>query len=288
MAAKASTKNQVATTGKSALPAYLQGKDTTSGLVGLEQSDFIIPRIKLLQGTSDEPKTFDDAKVGGFWLNVLDIPLGPNFNFIPINNRKRYLLSVPLGGTPTGILARAEDGITWKPGQGKWDVKLKGRKDTVVWEITDENVRASGLGEFGTQDPSDPDSNPAATLFYDYLVYLPDVPEISGSPVLLSLARSQAKRARDLNSKIEMRRAPMQSMLFSAAVTNETGAEGDYYNYGFSGAGWASEEQFALMTEFREKFTDYKGFDEEGEVRDAATAPGGKAADTGASKNTKF
>jgi hypothetical protein len=98
--AKAATK-AVTTTGAAQLPAYLQDKaGSASGLQGLEMSDFIVPRIKLIQGTSDEPKTFDNAKVGEFWINVLDEPIGKTFRFIPISNRKRYLLTVPMGGTP--------------------------------------------------------------------------------------------------------------------------------------------------------------------------------------------
>lgn len=264
-------KQEVATTGGAQLPAYLQNQDRGSGLKGLDMSDFIIPRIKLLQGTSEEPKTFDDAKIGNFWINVLDIPLGPRIKFIPINNRKRYLLTVPLGGSPKGILARADDGANWKPDHGAWDVQLPKRKGVIRWEITHPTVRGSGLAEFGTADPEDSDSNPAATLFYDYLVFLPDVPELSGGPVMLSLARTQTKRARDLNAKIEMRRAPMQSMVFEASVTNESNATGqDYYNLGFASAGWASEEQFAMMNEFRERYTDYKGYDEEGEVAETS------------------
>lgn len=272
---KAVTKAQEAAVpavqGQSALPAHLQQFAGTgsSGLQGLDVSDFIVPRIKLLQATSEEPKAFDDAKSGEFWVNVLDIPLGKTFQFIPISNRKRYLLSVPLGGTPTGILARADDGVHWSPPKGEWEVKLKGRRNSVTWKIEgDGTVRGSGLAEFGTADPDDPDSNPAATLFYDYLVSLPAHPEIG--PVLLSLARTQAKRARELNMKIEAAKVPMQGLLFQAKTTDETSAEGGYYNVTFQRDGFASEEQFNEARAYADRFKEYRGADEDGEVAEAA------------------
>lgn len=279
MATKAPTKPP-AKMGDAGLPAYLQGRENTgSGLQGLDMSDFIVPRIKLMQSVSDEPKIFDDAKVGNFWLTTLDLDLGPAFDFIPISNRKRFLLSVPLGGTPTGVLARAEDGVHWSPPNGEWDVQLKGRRGTVKWS-TAETVRESGLAEFGTADPEDPDSNPAATLFYDYLVYLPDHPDLS--PVLLSLSRTAAKRARDLNGKIEFSKQPMQALRFRASVSEENaGPNQDYYNYQFTRSGFASEDEFNQCTALGKRYKTYRSADEDAEIREAqgASGSGGGAAE---------
>jgi hypothetical protein len=278
--AKAATK-AVTTTGAAQLPAYLQDKaGSASGLQGLEMSDFIVPRIKLIQGTSDEPKTFDNAKVGEFWINVLDEPIGKTFRFIPISNRKRYLLTVPMGGTPKGILARADDGVNWKPAHGEWDVQLPKRRGLVKWKIEgDGTVRGSGLAEFGTMDPEDSESNPAAVLFYDYLVYLPDHPEMS--PCLLSLSRSAAKRARDLNGKIEMAKLPMQALMFQVTPSEETGAEGDYYNYQFQRSGFAPEDLFNACQDLAGRYKDYRGADEEGEVAEAQGAAKGAPVERG-------
>jgi hypothetical protein len=273
VAAKAAQTTAVAVQAPANVPAYLAGQTGGSGLQGLDMSDLIVPRIKLIQATSDEPNTFDDAKKGEFWLNVLDTSLGKEFDFIVISNRKRYLLSVPLGGTPKGILARADDGVHWKPAHGEWDVQLPKRRGTVKWKIEgDGTVRGSGLAEFGTADPDNPDSNPAAVLFYDYLVFLPDFPDIS--PVVLSLSRSAAKRARELNGKIEFAKAPMQSLRFKAKVSTENGQEGDYYNYGFVRNGWATEDEFNSCKALADRYKEYRGADEEGEVAETSTAGG--------------
>lgn len=273
--APATVKAQALTTTE--VPNYLKGQDMTSGLKGLDTSDFVIPRIKLLQAISPEVEQFEQAKSGIFWLNVLDIPLGDTLDFVVISNKKRYLLMAQLGQTPKGIMARADDGVHWKPPNGSWDVTLKGRRGTVKWE-TKPTVRESGLGEFGTMDPENPDSNPAATLFYEYLVYLPDYPNLS--PVLLSLARSQAKKARELNGKIELRKAPMQSMRFRAGIETVQGDEGPYGNYTFASNGWATKDEFDHCLDLSKRITDYRGADEEGAVAAETGGTGGKPVDT--------
>jgi len=256
------TKNELTAATGGQVPAFLQNTDKGSHLQGMDSGDFIVPRIKLLQGISPEVEAFDEAKSGEFWLNVLDISLGDTIRFIPINNRKRYLLLPPIGDD-RGVLARADDGRTWNT-KGEWEVRLKNVKKPVTWKIEDLDVRKSGLAEFGTANPEDPDSNPAATLFYEYLVWLPDLN--LPSPVLLSLARSQAKKARDLNGKIEFGGVPMQGMVFEASVVKETGAEGPYNNYQFARGGFATEEQFNTACKYEERFRDvtYTGADEAG------------------------
>lgn len=285
---KAAEKTEVATTNSnSALPAYLADTKKGTHLQGMDASDYIVPRIKLLQGISDELTTFENAKDGIFWLNVLDIPLGETLDFIPISNRKRYLLLPPRGDT-RGVLARADDGKTWNPPTGEWEVKLKNIKNPVKWVIPAEvsqvvdgvekmvaihgDVRKSGLAEFGSSNPDDPDSNPAATLFYEYLVYLPDFPEYS--PALLSLARSQAKKARDLNGKIEFSGQPMQALKLTAKVVVETKDGDKFNNYLFIRNGFAEEEQFDKCVGLNERYGNYRGADEEGLAEDGGAPTG--------------
>jgi hypothetical protein len=269
----ATTKTNVpAAQGSANVPDYLRPHlGQGSGLQGLDVTDFVVPRVKLLQAISPEVEAFEDAKPGMFWLTVLDKPLsqpGENLDFIPISNRKKYLLLAPLGDG-RNVLARAEDGIHWTPPDREWQVKLKGVKNPVTW-ATNPTVRESGLAEFGTMNPDDPDSNPAAVLFYEYLVLLPGHPDLG--PVLLSLARSQAKRARDLNGKIDMRQAPMQAQLFRMSVTDETGEEGPYKNVAFANNGWATEAQFEKCKALAERYKSYRAADEEAQGREGQGA----------------
>lgn len=267
----------VAASTNSNLPSYLAGHTGGSGLKSMETSDFTIPRIKLLQGISPEVEAFEAAKAGYFWLNVMDQLLGSTIDIIVCADRKRVLLLPPIGDA-RGILARADDGKNWTPPDGEWEVKLKNVKKPVVW-ATKPTVRESGLLEFGSSNPEDPDSNPAATLFYEYLVYLPKYPQFS--PVLFSLARSQAKRAKDLNGKIEFRGAPMQSQIFTATPTNEKGPEGGYFNVAFASNGFADEETYKKCVAITDRFKDYRGADEEGAAREASGGTGAPVGERG-------
>jgi hypothetical protein len=278
--AKAATKmesKEVATVAANAqLPAYLQNHTGGSGLQGLESNDFIIPRIKLLQGTSEEPKVHDAAKSGEFWLNVLDIPLGTSFSFTPLLNRKRYMLLAPMEDGK-GVLARADDGKTWRPAEGKWSIKIKGRRDPVEWVLTDADVKRSGLAEFGTMIPDDPDSNPAATLFYDFLVLLHGVPEVT-SPVLLSLARSSAKKGRDLNGKIGFGTAPMQARIFKTGVVQDKNNDGqEFWNWQFAANGYQEEAGYLAAKAVADQFgsVNFRGAEDEDINDGASPAPAG-------------
>lgn len=254
-------KSNVPATTNDAKPAYLQNMPHTGGIEGLDSTDMVIPRIKLLQGISPEVEAHNEAKAGLFWHNVLNIPLGTEFRFVVCKIKKRYLLMAPLND-PRGVLARADDAIHWNPPNETFEVKLKGVKEVQKW-TTKPTVKESGLAEFGSSIAGDSDSKPAAVLVYEYLVYLPDFPEMS--PIVMSLARSQARKGKDLNSKISMRGAPLQSMMFKASVIEENGDEGPYKNYMFMNAGWATEAEFERCKQIAEAFSEYKAADE-GEV----------------------
>lgn len=245
-------KTDITTTdkGQSDLPAYLQEFTGNVNEDNFDLDDVAIPRVKLLQGLSKEVETFDAARSGNFWHTGLDIDLGPEIQFIVADRRKKYLLAAPLADGQ-GILARADDAKTWNT-LGKWEVKVKGVKQPVTWEITNLDVDKSGLTDWGTSVTGDEDSPPAATLFYDYLIYLPDHPDMGMA--VLSLARSQIKPARKgLNDKIKMHGdngRPMQSLIFKAKSIEESGDEGPYKNFSFQSGGYVTDK--ALFDQMRE------------------------------------
>ena len=155
-----------------ATPDYLQGVSREdAGLDdNFDASDVVIPSIRLLQGTSPQCADFDDAKAGVFWHTGIGEPL-ESFDFVVCSRRKKYLLRAPLTDDQ-GVLARAENGVTWDR-MGTWTVMVD-KKTSVTWTIDDLNVARSEVSKWGSHDPSDPRSPPAATLFYDYLVLLPN------------------------------------------------------------------------------------------------------------------
>lgn len=244
------------------LPAYLQNKQYAPQQDNFDSSDVVVPRVKLLQATSSELTDFDDAKAGNFWHTGADLNLGDSTKFVVISRKKKYLLVAPLDDGQ-GVLARAEDATTWDR-TGKWEIKLD-KRNTAIWEITDLDVAKSGLTDWGTSDPHDENSPPAATLFYEYMVLLPDHLELG--PAILSLARTAIKSAKKgLNDKIAMHRSagrPMQAIQFMMKSTVDQNDSGqDYRGYQFVGAGFATEEVFNTAMEYAETLTDYKVMDE--------------------------
>ncbi len=257
--------NEVATIdNNAALPAYLQGNKVVNH-DNFDSSDVVIPRIKLLQGISPEVEQFDDAKSGNYWHTGLDLNLGSEMRFIVADRRKKYLLQAPIQDGQ-GILARSDDAKTWDK-TGKWQVKIKGQKNPVTWEINDLDVAKSGLIEWGTSIPGDEDSPPAATLFYDYLVFLPDHMDLG--PAVISLARSQIKKAKKgLNDKISMHASngrPMQALIFQAGVVEETADGQAFKNWSFRSAGFVQDEAlFKNVLQYRGALANLKIQDEGG------------------------
>lgn len=253
------TNQEVATTQENdQIPAYLQGVKA-AGLDNMNKDDFMLPMVKLSQALSTEiSEQLGDAKAGTFFHTNAEQSLGESVRFIIASDKRKYLLLPPLGDDRK-VLARADDGVHWSPPNEEFEVKIKGVKNKVVW-ATAPTVAESGLDKFGSSNPEDPDSKPAAVLVYEYLVYLPDFPELS--PVVMSLARSQIKKAKkQLHGKIEMRAnmgIPITAQIYKATAVVENGPEGTYFNYQFSADGTADEETYKTVNDIRTKLIDYK------------------------------
>jgi hypothetical protein len=251
-------------------PAYLQELEKRGPVQNrdnFDSTDVTIPRIKLLQALSAEIENFDTAKAGIFWHTGLDLPLDQEFPFVIVSRRKRYLLVAPLEDGQ-GILARSEDFINWVPPHGRFEIKIKGRKTPVVWTLA-PTVAESGLDKWGSYNPDDENSPPAATIFYEYLILLPE--HMDFGPVVLSLTRSQIKKAKKgLNDKIQMHASagrPMQALIFVAKVVKEEGQEGAYFNFQFTSGGFAPKPIFDQAWEMKDALRIYRVQDEEGAAR---------------------
>ena len=247
------------------VPAYLKEMEGAPAALddNFDSDDLILPRIALLQGTSDRCKNYDEAVPGKFWHTGFDCVVDP-LKFVIAQRHKRVLLLAPMSDG-RGTLSRAEDATTWDR-TGAWEVILDRKTGrSTVWEITDTNVVRSGLLEWGTSDPEFPESPPAATIFYDYACLFPERPELGMAVV--SLARSAIKRAKQgLNDKIALHAAngrPMQSLVFEAQTTVDTNEFGDYYNWRFTSAGFASEDVYTSAVNSAEMMKQFRVADEE-------------------------
>lgn len=213
------------------------------GLEGLSESDYVLPRVKLMQATDDAVQT-GDVGAGEFFHIVAQEKLGKEIRIIPCFFRKRYMLFRPNDGASQGsgsnILARSDDGIHWSPANAEFKVKLKGKKEEVTWR-TAKTVQESKLDAFGSSDPDDPQSKPAATLIYDVICLLPDHPELS--PAVISMKGSAISKAKKWVSGLRYSRTPIFGLLFSMYGSLEKNGTNSYWAYNVRGEGFVKSEE---------------------------------------------
>src|SRR5208283_3848705 len=150
------------------------------GMESLDHSDMATPRLKVIQGMSTKEKEqFSFLKEGDFFHTAHEMAIPQPFFAVPILIRKRFILWRPrdMGG---GILARADDAKHWDQPDATFNVKLDKNEGgaNVTWR-TKSTVKESGLDKWGTSNPADKNSRPAATLTYDVLLTFPEAPEMS-------------------------------------------------------------------------------------------------------------
>jgi hypothetical protein len=238
------------------LPDYLRDVGTTTGLEHFDRDDFKIPRLKLLQALNPEIKDFPGvAMPGNFWVSSAKVSLGNEVEFVICVAKRRVLLWSPKSANNAGgLLATSNDGVHWDNPNQSFEVTLK-NVGKVTWSTRD-SVAQSGLLEWGSSNPKDPKSAPAATLTYEYLAYL--LPDGDLSPVVFSLHRTGVNTAKDLNTMLASLRKPMQAVRVIANARDEQGAEGDFYMWNFRLGGYVSAQQYAQAMEITKRFSEFE------------------------------
>lgn len=219
------------------MPSFME-KYKNAGTEKLDKSDLEIPRLKLLQALSPECQDFDTAKAGMFWHTLSDESVGKSVKIVAVYTDISYILWRPreLGG---GILARAADGIHWSPDNATFEITMKG-KPPVTWK-TAKTVAQSGLAEWGSSNPEDPNSQPAATKMYNVAVIMPDLVR-EFSPAVVTLQRSGITVARKFMGKLKISNVPSFGQYFMMESVLEHGPLGDFYNFKFTKAGLVNDE----------------------------------------------
>lgn len=249
------------------IPEWMRGDAPGTGLEDIGQDDIATPRLVLLQALSPELEDHDGARAGEFWHSGVEQSLGGTVNLIPLRVVKRYVLWRPR--PEGGILTRASDGVTWDNPHGEWDIKLKSGK-TVKWR-TKQTVAESRLAEWGSSDPDNPDSQPAATLQYALPCLIAG--KLDLGPAVMTLQRSGIKVAKKLLGRLKLVRAPIFGLSIPVQSVKETGPEGPYYNVKFGQFGFVDDQGlYGLARGLSESFRD-KPLVVKDEDRDHDTSP---------------
>lgn len=274
-----------------ALPAFMQD-NAGDGKEDIDNSDLIIPRVALLQGISP-PVMAGLGENGHFWHTINEVDLGDELTIVPIVYRKQVTLWSPLhmGG---GIIARSSDGKTW---DSDFDVMVAPYKDfpkkTVRYaakkgdSVGVPNVPGSGLIAWGSQDPENEDSGPAATV--SHVIVCRALDHMDLGPFAIFLQRSAERVGKELVTKIKTDKAPIYGQVLKLTKRTATNDASQEYNKPhFAKAGWVTDEQvfLALKAEHEMfKTTSFRLNDE-----DAATeggAEGGGSTSGPAAKDAK-
>lgn len=250
-------KNQVAKSADAPLPAVQQVPDWMKdkgrgGIDKLTAADMEVPRIKLIQAISPELTEHNVLKPGDFWHTLGEQSLGKAMLIVPIYIDKRYILWKPrkAGG---GILARADDGTHWNPANVDFQITLPETKKTVTW-TTKDTVEESGLANWGSYNPEDPNSQPAATLMYTMVAAMPDYPDLGFAQ--LTLQRGSVKVAKSLIGKIMINpTVPSYGRLFRMSSFEEQSESGTFFNYRFAAEGFIqNQDQFNAYESLYKQF----------------------------------
>lgn len=236
-----------------ASPDFMK-KYAGKGTEDIQMSDVEIPRIKLLQALSPEVTEMDNARAGLFFHSIAELPISDKIKIVPLYIFKSYILWRPRhdGG---GILARSDDGVNWNV-KGEFTVKpLKDSKRTVTWSTEEGTVKGSGLDQWGSYDPENENSQPAATQMYNIVCYLPDHPELS--PAVVTLQRSSVRVAKKFMSKLKLVQAPSFGTYFTMSSIKDQNQQGqDFFNYKFEAAGFVpNEAEFDCYKNLYETFS---------------------------------
>jgi hypothetical protein len=148
----------------------MRSKSTGASLGNLDASDIKPPEVKLLQATSPECAEQPGAVAGSFWLTGQNINLGPEIApATPIILRKSYVLWNPTKGLDSKVpLAVASDGVHWDIPNQTFEVYFPNNRTPYKW-ATKRTVAESGLDKFGSSQPDNPRSTPAASMTYQML-----------------------------------------------------------------------------------------------------------------------
>jgi len=254
-----------------------------SGKENIERGDMIIPRVALAQSTHEWVEE-EKVKAGSFYHTVLEQDLGKSLDdLVIVHHSKRWNLWKPRheGG---GILARASDGRHWDDQFRGMEFEVQPDKNRprhrVKWRISEDGEvgRDVGLGAWGTSDPENPDSQPAATL--SHVLVCVSLSRLHEGPFVVLLQRTAEKVARGLLAKVGVDPAPIYGQIYRMGSKQDSSPSGDFYQYVFNKNGYVPDETtFNRLQSMHEEFArmeiryDERGGEEEGGAGGNGSAP---------------
>ena len=121
------------------------------------------------------------------------------------------------------------------------------------WRTGKQVGKDIGLGRWGSSDPANEDSAPAATLTHVLICVAPSRPELGAFAVLLQ--RTGEGVAKSLLTKIDLDRAPIFGQKYRMGGKVDSKGSDEYHQYTFTKQGYVDQAQYEEMKAMNAQFT---------------------------------
>lgn len=229
--------SQLSTT---AIPEHLK-KYASLGSLGTEQmtkDDFIMPRLAIAQAmspqvTKGDPLFLKGLEVGNFFNTLTGEIYGDGpVLVVPLFSFKSRIYFPPRGSDEAILCATSK--------------VVEGR--LVEGRITPEGCDICPHSKFLDEPRPDGSTRPNCTLFYNYVVVLPQEGGVM-APLALSLKSKMIKSAKKWNSLIRYRQLPAFVQMFNIRSVAEKAPKGTFFNLAIDNAGQEISPELVAQTE---------------------------------------
>jgi len=227
-----------------ALPPAIRDPKRFRRFGNIGVTDMEIPALWILHALSKVVKANRDLEPGNFYHSILEEDLGRELEVVVLLVHHHVRLETPKdprGGLPQ-TLAKAMDGKNWDKPNQRFEVQFPSGKKGEYF--TGKNVENSGLLEWGTSDPNNPNSVPAARHVYTVILRILK-PHVEG-PIIYSGSVSTNKKIMQLNSKIDLRAAagvePLRQIYRLTTEERQGPQGGNWFVPNFTAAGELAED----------------------------------------------
>jgi hypothetical protein len=159
-------------------------------------------------------------------------------------------------------LATAADGIHWDTPNQEFDIQINSRdpykeKWVIGQKVTDETMRVGedmkSVGDFGTSDRRNPNSAPAATKCYNYLMVAYRSPELG--PFIVRMQKTSERVGKRLNQAIRSTDVDAfgQRYILGAEFVDD-GPENKYFRFKYTPDGLLGEGDLELYQALERQF----------------------------------
>lgn len=260
------------------MPEFLKDQKGGQGSEALSSAALTPPRLKLIQATSPELEFNEKLRPGSFFNNITEVDYGQAISIIPCYLSEAYFLFAPrVPGSPGGLLARAVDAVHWNPPNTDFEVIINKAGKRTTWR-TAETVSKSKLDQWGTFDPDDPKSPPAAVHALNCLTLIPD--DLDAGPSVLSFLRSALKVGKKFAGNLRLSRVPSFGRVFQLSSIKVEGQSGPYFEPRLKAMGFVGDVNLFNMAKEYYDMAKARGLDVDLQAEASEPAEGTGTADS--------